>query len=88
MNHLDALGFLAGVLTTIAFLPQVARTWRTRKTDDLSLVMLVMLTVGVGLWIIYGVLIGSLPLIASNGITFFLILFILGVKIQNLMRRP
>lgn len=88
MNRLDALGLFAGTLTTIAFLPQVARTWRTRRTDDLSLAMLVMLTVGVGLWIFYGVLIRSLPVIASNSITFFLILFILGVKIQNLMRRP
>ncbi|MBI5636590.1 MAG: SemiSWEET transporter [Nitrospinae bacterium] len=88
MNRLDALGFLAGTLTTIAFLPQVARTWRTRKTDDISLVMLVMLTVGVGLWTIYGVLMKSLPMIVANTVTFFLILFILGIKIQNLTRRP
>lgn len=88
MNHLDALGFLAGALTTIAFLPQVARTWRTRRTDDLSLVMLAMMSIGVGLWLIYGVWLGSLPLIVSNSVTLLFVLFILGIKIQNLRKRP
>lgn len=88
MNRLDALGFLAGTLTTIAFLPQVARTWRTRKTDDISLATLVMFSIGVGLWIVYGALMESLPMIVANTVTFFLILFILGIKIRNRPRRP
>ncbi len=88
MDNLDALGFLAGTLTTIAFLPQVARTWRTRRTDDISLAMLVMFSIGVGLWIIYGVLMKSLPMIMANTATLILVFFILGIKIQNLTRRP
>lgn len=88
MDRLDALGLIAGTLTTISFLPQVARTWRTRRTDDISLAMLVLFSVGVGLWIVYGVLMGSLPVIVANAATLFLILIILGIKIQNLTRRP
>lgn len=88
MNRLDALGLFAGMLTTIAFLPQVMRTWRTRRTDDISLVMLVMFSAGVGLWIVYGVLMKSLPIIAANIATLFFILFILRVKLQNRSRRP
>lgn len=88
MDRLDALGLVAGTLTTISFLPQVARTWRTRRTDDISLAMLVLFSVGVGLWIVYGVLMGSLPVIVANAATLFLILIILGIKIQNLTRRP
>ncbi len=88
MNRLDALGLFAGTLTTIAFLPQVVRTWRTRRTDDLSLAMLVLFTLGVGLWTVYGVMMKLLPLIVANAATLLLIFFILWVKIRNLSRRP
>ncbi|TBR21543.1 MAG: hypothetical protein EPO63_08570 [Candidatus Nitrosotenuis sp.] len=88
MNRLDALGFFAGTLTTIAFLPQVIRAWRTGKTDDLSMAMLVIFSIGVGVWLIYGLLLKSPPLIVANGITLFLVLIILGIKLRNLKRRP
>ncbi len=87
MNRLDALGFFAGTLTTIAFLPQVIRAWRTGKTDDLSMAMLVIFSAGVGVWLIYGLLLKSPPLIVANGVTLFLVLIILGIKLRNLKRR-
>jgi MtN3 and saliva related transmembrane protein len=67
-----ALGLLAGTLTTVAFLPQVIRTWKSKSAKDLSLIMLGTFTVGVLCWFIYGVMIGSLPIIIANAVTFVL----------------
>jgi MtN3 and saliva related transmembrane protein len=78
----DALGMLAGVLTTVAFLPQVVKTWRLRRADDLSLGMLLTFTIGIALWNIYGLIIGSAPLVASNAVTLVLAVVLLGLKIR------
>ncbi len=67
--HPDWLGLLAGVLTTISFVPQVIKTWRSGSADDLSLGMFSLFTVGITLWLIYGIWIGAMPLIVSNVIT-------------------
>lgn len=60
------LGYFAGSLTVVAFLPQVIRTWRTRQTRDLSLGMFALLVTASSLWILYGFVIGSWPVIATN----------------------
>lgn len=72
MILVSALGFVAGTLTTVAFLPQVIRTWRTKSAKDLSLPMLISFTTGVVCWLIYGLLIDSLPIILANGVTVLL----------------
>jgi MtN3 and saliva related transmembrane protein len=69
MNTLDLLGGLAGSLTTAAFVPQVVKTWKSRSAGDISLGMLLTFCSGVFLWLLYGLLLGSWPLIAANGIT-------------------
>jgi MtN3 and saliva related transmembrane protein len=61
------LGYLAGLLTVGAFLPQVVRTWRTRRTGDLSLATFALLITTGTLWMIYGTIIGDWPVIAANG---------------------
>jgi MtN3 and saliva related transmembrane protein len=68
----NVLGFLAGGLTTIAFLPQVLRTWRLKSAHDVSLWMLSLFTTGVALWLVYGILIDSAPVIAANLVTLLL----------------
>jgi MtN3 and saliva related transmembrane protein len=55
----DWIGLLAGTLTTVAFIPQVIKIWRTKKADDISISMFLIFTVGVGLWMIYGIQIAS-----------------------------
>jgi MtN3 and saliva related transmembrane protein len=60
------LGYFAGSLTVVSFLPQVIRTWRTRQTRDLSLGMFALLVTASSLWILYGFMIGSWPVIATN----------------------
>ena len=93
MNSLDAvghdwLGYLAGALTTIAFVPQVVRIVRTRSAQDISWGMFSILSAGVALWLWYGIRLASLPLIAANGVTLALVLAILVLKLRYGSRLP
>ncbi len=72
MDMTTGLGLLAGTLTTVAFVPQVIRTWKSKSAKDLSLAMLGTFTAGVVCWMIYGVMIDSLPIMLANSITFLL----------------
>jgi MtN3 and saliva related transmembrane protein len=78
----EYLGYAAGILTTVAFFPQAYRMIRTRQTRDISLTWVTATTAGVFLWLCYGVLKQSTPMISANGITFVLLLVILVVKIR------
>jgi MtN3 and saliva related transmembrane protein len=79
----EAIGMAAGALTTIAFLPQARRVLITRSTKDISLGMYIMFTTGVILWLIYGLLIGSVALIAANAVTGILAVTILVLKLRH-----
>ena len=83
MNSLNVefFGYFAAILTTAAFLPQLIKTLKTKKAEDVSLVTLIMFITGVGSWIIYGYKITSLPILIANIITLVLNLFILISKI-------
>ena len=76
----DALGFAAGALTTIAFIPQVYRIVKTRSAHDISWLMFGMFSVGIGLWLWYGLRAGATPLIAANVVTLTFALTILYLK--------
>ena len=76
------LGYLAATCTTVAFVPQLARIVKTRSTRDISLGMFVVITTGVLLWFIYGLMIHDMPVIVANGVTFLLTLAILVLKIR------
>ena len=80
LNITEIYGYIAAILTTIAFLPQLVRTFRTKSATDVSLVMLLLFIVGVLFWIIYGWQTKAIPLIAANIITFILNLSILILK--------
>jgi MtN3 and saliva related transmembrane protein len=82
MNATNALGLLAGSLTTLAFLPQVIKTWKSRSAKDLSLGMFLIFTVGVALWLAYGVLIQDVPVIAANVVTLILASTLLFFKLR------
>jgi len=69
INPIEILGLVAAVLTTASFLPQVYKTWKTKSTDSLSLTMLIVFVIGVCCWLVYGVLIGSFPIVLANFIT-------------------
>ena len=78
----DILGMIAGTLTTIAFVPQVVKTWRSKSTQDISYGMFILFSLGLVLWLVYGMLIDSLPIILSNIVTLALALVILGLKFR------
>ncbi|MHB0992664.1 MAG: SemiSWEET transporter [Burkholderiales bacterium] len=82
MNNQDFLGLLAGSLTTISFIPQVVRIWRTKKADDISTSMFVIFIAGVALWLGYGILLKAWPVIAANAITLALAMVILILKFR------
>ena len=79
----ELIGGIAALLTTAAYIPQAFRTIRTRQTRDLSLSTYLMLAVGLALWLIYGVILGSMPLILANIVTLALVAVILWLKIKN-----
>ena len=75
------LGYFAGILTTFAFIPQVVKVWTSKSTSDISLIMFVIFTLGVLLWLIYGVIVNDYSLVVTNLVTFSLSLSILVAKI-------
>lgn len=83
MTGITLIGFAAALCTTAAFVPQVMRTLRTRSTRDISLWMFLVMTAGVLLWLIYGLLVHDRPLVVANGITFVLSLTILVMKLRT-----
>jgi MtN3 and saliva related transmembrane protein len=82
MESANTLGLIAGALTTVAFIPQVVKIWKSKHTLDISLGMFSILSVGVFLWLLYGIQLGALPLILANGITLVLSLTILVFKLK------
>ena len=82
VDYVMTLGFVASTLTISAFLPQVIKAWKTKSTKDVSLLMFSMLIIGNILWLVYGVLINSLPLVITNILIFIFASTILILKIK------
>jgi MtN3 and saliva related transmembrane protein len=82
METTALVGFAAGFLTTIAFIPQVVKIWRSKSADDVSLATFLAFTVGVGLWLTYGILQKEPPIILWNGVTLVLAGAILAMKLK------
>ena len=79
---LKYIGFFAAFCTTIAFLPQALKVYKSKSTKDISLYMFVIFTIGVFSWLVYGVIISDLPIILANAVTLILSLFILLFKLK------
>ena len=79
----DLIGMIAGTLTTIAFVPQVWRVWKTRSTKDISLSMDLVFTAGVVFWLAYGLMLGAWPIIVANVVTLALTGTVLGLKLRH-----
>lgn len=82
MDTIMLLGLLAGSLTTASFLPQLLQAWRSRSTRDISLAMYATISTGILLWLIYGIMITSLPVILANAVSLLIVLLILALKIR------
>ena len=82
-HQIEIIGYCAAFLTTVAFLPQAVQSWRTRDLSGISVGMYSLFTAGVGLWLIYGLIIEKWPLILANALTFALALSILVLKLRS-----
>lgn len=78
----ELIGYCAAVLTTLSFLPQAWLTFRTRDVRGISLGMYSVFTLGVALWLLYGLLVGAWPVIAANAVTLGLATVILCMKLR------
>lgn len=78
----EIIGAVAAILTTLAWLPQILKILRDRKAGDISLGTNAALATGISLWIVYGLAIGSLPVILSNAVSLLFILTIIGLKLR------
>lgn len=82
MDTIHIIGFIAGALTTISFLPQVIRSWKLKETRDFSFLMLILFCSGIFLWIIYGFGVDSIPIILANVVTIILIMILIMLKLK------
>jgi len=83
MGSIEILGLVAATCTTVAFIPQVYKVWKEKSAKDISLLMYLVLTLGLTLWLIYGIKIYSIPVILANGITLLLVLFMVYLKLKH-----
>lgn len=78
----ELVGYIAAILTTLAFVPQAWQAWRTRDTSGISLSKYALFCTGVALWLVYGLLLGAWPIILANAVTLALALAILVMKLR------
>ena len=79
----DAIGYAAATMTTVAFVPQALHSWKTRDLSGVSLTMYGLFTLGVALWLLYGIVLDSWPIIVANVITLALASLVLGLKLRH-----
>lgn len=78
----EMVGYVGGVMSSISFLPQVIKIWKTKSAKDLSMLTLIFLTSNITLWLTYGILIGSIPLWLTNAIVLAMVLCMIYFKIK------
>jgi len=83
MDYTSAVGFLAAFITTASNLPQAIKCWRTGETHDISLKAFAILAIGLGTWVVYGVLKSDIPLMLANAISAAIALSIVAAKLKN-----
>ena len=83
LNWVTVIGLIAAGCTTFSFVPQVLKIIKTRRTEDISLLMYAVLTTGLFLWLLYGLIIGDVPLILANAISFSLSTVVLILKLKH-----
>lgn len=82
MDLTDAIGLLAGLLTTVSLVPQATKIWKSRSAEDVSLRMFVAFSLGIALWLAYGILMKELPMILWNSVSLALAAAILAMKLK------
>jgi MtN3 and saliva related transmembrane protein len=86
MSLVTLIGLVAAFCTTISYIPQIRKIWATDETEDISLKMFLILTTGIALWVVYGMLQGDAVIILANSLSLALLSAILFFKIRNVAR--
>lgn len=79
----NIIGYISAVCTTIAYVPQVLKVYKTKSTRDISLGMFLLMSAGITGWLVYGILLNKMPIIAANFISLLLTLYIFWVKLKH-----
>lgn len=87
MTAIQLLGMAAGSISAITFLPQVIKTWKTKKADDISLLMFTFATVSVIMWLVYGIILRDIPIIYTNSLVLICSLIMLYFKFRYSSRK-
>ena len=82
MNWIDVVGYSAGVLTAVTFLPQVIKTWKMKAAGELSFLMIILVASSVSIWIIYGVMLNNNVIIVTNSVVLILSLILIYFKLN------
>lgn len=85
MTLLDSLGLLAAFLTSVSFVPQVAKTLMTRDTSGLSFIMYTLFVTGVGAWFAWGLLVDQMPVVVANAVTLLLAGMVWALKVRAIL---
>jgi MtN3 and saliva related transmembrane protein len=83
MDWQELTGYLAGIFTTIAVIPQISKAWKSKQVDDISLIMVGILICGLALWTLYGFMNQAWPIIVTNGLSLLLNVFLFGLVIYE-----
>ena len=78
------IGFVAAFCTTLSYVPQVRKCWRTHSTGDLSLKMILLLAAGISLWVVYGLIKGDMVIIAANSVSLLFIANLVFFKVREM----
>ncbi|HSZ24104.1 MAG TPA: SemiSWEET transporter [Cytophagaceae bacterium] len=87
LSFIETIGYIAAILTTVSFVPQVILVYKTKDTASISLLMFLIFSIGTFSWGLYGILLQQLPIIMANGVTLILALYILYMKYTEKHRK-
>lgn len=79
---IEVIGGVAAVCTTVAFVPQLVRVWKLRRAEEISGAFFLLFTVGISIWLVYGIFIDSWPIIVANSVTIVIAGAILFLKFK------
>lgn len=81
-GYIQVVGIVAGIFTSTSLMPQLIKMFKTKKAEEISLIMLITLILGIGLWIYYGILRKDIPIIITNGFSFLLNITIIVLRLK------
>lgn len=83
MDWQESIGYVAGIFTSVAVIPQISKAWKTREVNDISLITVGILTCGLALWVTYGFIKQAWPIVITNGFSMLMNMFLFGLVVKT-----